>query len=48
MVSSSSGENEHVDENGVVAGHAYSLIEIIEFNHHGEEIRLLRMRNPWG
>ena len=48
MISSSAGENEHVDENGVVAGHAYSLLEIIEFDHQGEEVRLLRLRNPWG
>ena len=48
MISSSSGENEHVDENGVVAGHAYSMLEIIQFTHNGEDVRLLRLRNPWG
>ena len=48
MISSSMGENEQVDENGVVAGHAYSLLEIIEFNSKGENVRLLRLRNPWG
>ena len=47
MISSSCGENEQVDEYGVVAGHAYSLLEIIEFEHRGEDVRLLRLRNPW-
>ena len=31
MIASSMGENEQVDENGIVAGHAYSMLEIIEF-----------------
>ena len=48
MISSSVGENEQVDEYGVVAGHAYSLLEIIEFRDMGEDVRLLRLRNPWG
>ena len=33
MIASSKGENESVNENGVVAGHAYSMLEIIEFKH---------------
>ena len=31
MIASSKGENEAVNENGVVAGHAYSMLEIIVF-----------------
>jgi hypothetical protein len=33
---------------GVISGHAYSLIAIHEFEHEGSEVRLLKMRNPWG
>ena len=42
------GETEQVDENGIVAGHAYSMIDIIEFVEKGETVKLLRLRNPWG
>ena len=48
MIASSKGENEAVNENGVVAGHAYSMLEIIEFKHQGQLVKLIRLRNPWG
>lgn len=32
----------------MISGHAYSLISIHEFEHEGEEHRLLKLRNPWG
>ena len=48
MISSSMGENEEVDANGIASGHAYSMLEIIEFSVKGEDVRLLRLRNPWG
>ena len=33
---------------GIISGHAYSLIDIHEFEHEGETVRICKMRNPWG
>lgn len=32
----------------MISGHAYSLISIHEFEHNGSEVKLLKLRNPWG
>lgn len=32
----------------MISGHAYSLISIHEFEHEGEDHKLLKLRNPWG
>lgn len=48
MMSSSAGLGEEQSEMGVVSGHAYSLISIHEFEHEGEEVKLMKLRNPWG
>ena len=48
MMSASRGEGEEKNEDGVVSGHAYSLLAILEFKHDGQDVRLLRLRNPWG
>ncbi|RNA08710.1 calpain-A [Brachionus plicatilis] len=34
--------------NGLVKGHAYTISKIALLEHHGREIRLIRLRNPWG
>jgi len=41
--------NEDIADNGIVAGHAYSLIAGVEFNdpQHGN-VKLVKLRNPWG
>lgn len=33
---------------GVVYSHVYALIDVYEIHHQGEDIRLVKMRNPWG
>jgi hypothetical protein len=35
------------DTKGVVRSHAYTLINVHEFNHKGENVRLVQIRNPW-
>lgn len=48
MMAASRGQGENRNSEGVISGHAYSLISIKEFTHQGKLIRLLRLRNPWG
>lgn len=48
MIAASQGQGEVKDESGVISGHAYSLISIHEFLHKGKNVRLLKLRNPWG
>jgi len=33
---------------GVVCNHAYSVLSVHEIKVRNENIRLLRLRNPWG
>ncbi|XP_075692348.1 calpain-1 catalytic subunit-like [Rhinoderma darwinii] len=44
--------NQHESEmrtpEGLVKGHAYSIIGFAEVEYHGRKIPLLRLRNPWG
>lgn len=37
-----------VEDNGLVKNHDYSLIEIHEIIYKGQNLRLLKLRNPWG
>ena len=48
MMAASHGQGEVTSDEGVVSGHAYSLISIHEFKHRGQDVRLLKLRNPWG
>ena len=48
MMAASQGQGENKNSEGVISGHAYSLISINEFKHQGKQVRLLRLRNPWG
>lgn len=48
MMAASHGQGEERSADGVISGHAYSLISIYEFLHRGQEVRLLKLRNPWG
>ena len=48
MMACSLGEGEEENEDGIISGHAYSVISIHEFMHEGELVRLLKLRNPWG
>ena len=48
MMAASHGQGENRTDEGVISGHAYSLISIHELQHSGREIKLLKLRNPWG
>lgn len=48
MIASSKGSGEIENDQGIVSGHAYSLIDLYEFEHEGENVRLCKLRNPWG
>ena len=34
--------------NGLVKGHAYSITGAVRVKVQGKEVKLLRIRNPWG
>ena len=34
--------------NGIVYGHAYTLLDIVKVNSEGTEVILFKLRNPWG
>jgi len=49
MMAASHGQGENRNEEGVISGHAYSLISIHEIKDaSGKEVKLLKLRNPWG
>ena len=48
MMVASTGQGENRNAEGVISGHAYSLISIHELKHRGKDIKLLKLRNPWG
>ncbi len=35
-------------EEGIVADHAYSILSAHAFERDGEQVKLLKIRNPWG
>jgi hypothetical protein len=47
LASSNHGTNDQA-VHGVVQGHAYSVISIHELQVKGHQVRLMKMRNPWG
>ena len=48
MMAASLGEGEERTSEGVISGHAYSIISVHEFNLDSENVKLLKLRNPWG
>ena len=47
MTAGTSGDSMN-EEVGLSPGHAYTIYGIEEFNHNGENVRLIKLRNPWG
>lgn len=45
MTVSSKGKGEETSENGIITGHAYSLLGVVTLS---SGLRLLKLRNPWG
>lgn len=39
---------EAVQSNGLIKGHAYTIVDMTEFETNGTLVRLLQLRNPWG
>jgi len=49
MVSGTTGQGEaEIEDSGIAAGHAYSLISAHEFVARGVTVQLVKLRNPWG
>ena len=43
------GESESKNEYGLLRNHEYTVVEFeLVVNRAGEEIQLVRLRNPWG
>lgn len=47
MASSNAGTNDEFVE-GIVQGHAYTIISAVTLDAHGRKWNLLKIRNPWG
>ena len=47
MIAASHGQGENRNAEGIISGHAYSLISIHEVTHQGRQIKLVKLRNPW-
>jgi len=47
MACGSSGDDDSTHKEGIVLGHAYTLLECIH-NPGGVEVDLVKLRNPWG
>ena len=50
MTAGTSGDtyNLDIEENGLVPGHAYTIVSVREFQTSYGNVRLVNMRNPWG
>lgn len=44
----SGASGEHIGADGIVKGHAYSLITAREVQADGQDFKLVQLRNPWG
>ena len=50
MTAGTSGDTYNLDleENGLVPGHAYTIVKVQEFSTSYGNVRLVNLRNPWG
>jgi calpain-7 len=44
LITCGTGAIENEDAIGLVSGHAYAILEIVEYKHH----KMLMVKNPWG
>jgi hypothetical protein len=45
---SPSGSDTDISETGIVQGHAYSILNIVEESDQNGAHQLIELRNPWG
>ena len=48
VCSSNSGSDTNKSDQGVVQGHAYTLLKVDTLKFNGQQIRLVQLRKPWG
>lgn len=48
MLASSQGQGEQRSAQGIISGHAYSIIAAYNINASGQNHKILKLRNPWG
>jgi hypothetical protein len=48
IASSQAGSDTNKSVSGIVLGHAYTLLKAIVLIHNGAQVRLVKLRNPWG
>ena len=47
-MAASLGQGEELKGDGIISGHAYSVVSLYEFDANLRKIRLLKLRNLWG
>ena len=47
-MAASLGQGEELKGDGIISGHAYSVVSLYEFEANLRIVRLLKLRNPWG
>jgi len=48
VASSQVGSDKLKSVSGIVQGHAYTLLKVVEVKVNGQIRRLVQLRNPWG
>ena len=48
VASSQAGSDNLKSVKGIVQGHAYTLLQVVEVDFKGHKQRLVQLRNPWG
>lgn len=48
VASSQAGSDSLKSVSGIVQGHAYTLLKVVEISFNNAIHRLVKLRNPWG
>jgi len=48
VAGSNYGSDNNISSNGIVQGHTYSLLDSKEYYYRNENLKLIKLRNPWG